>query len=108
TKNIGSLSKILQYLPGAGLFLNVSKDTLKLGDEKIKKWIAIMDSMTYEELENPEIIDKSRIRRIAIGSGTSVEDVKELLSYYKTIKKLMLRLKKDKSLLRRLGLGNIS
>ncbi|MEM4928222.1 MAG: signal recognition particle receptor subunit alpha, partial [Acidilobaceae archaeon] len=42
TKNIGSLSKILQYLPGAGLFLNVSKDTLKLGDEKIKKWIAIM------------------------------------------------------------------
>lgn len=107
-KSMGSLSKILQYLPGTGLFLNVSKETLKLGDEKIRKWLAIMDSMTYEELDNPDIIDKSRIRRIAVGSGVEVEDVKELLSHYKSMKKLLAKLKRDKTLLRRLGLGDLA
>ncbi|MEM1927368.1 MAG: signal recognition particle receptor subunit alpha [Acidilobaceae archaeon] len=107
TRSMGSLSKIIQYLPGAGLLVDVPKDVLKLGDERIKKWMAILESMTYEELDNPDIIDKSRIRRIAIGSGASPDEVRELLTYYKTMKKLAAKLKRDKSLLRRLGLGDI-
>jgi len=61
-----------------------------------------MDSMTEEELLNPKIIDGSRIRRIAIGSGTSPQEVRELLKYYNTMKNLMKRMKKGK--LPRLGL----
>ena len=41
----------------------------KQAEQKIKKWLAIINSMTYEELNNPEILDRSRIRRIAIGAG---------------------------------------
>jgi len=104
TRKLGPLSKVLQMLPAAGLFANVNEEALKLGEEKIKKWLAIIESMTYEELDNPEIIDKRRMRRIAVGSGTSVEDVRELLAYYKGLKTMMKKLRRDRRLLRRLGL----
>ena len=71
---------------------------VEMTEEKIKKFKVIMDSMTEEELLNPKIIDSSRIRRIAIGSGTTPQDVKELLRYYKTMKDLMKRAKKMKFL----------
>ena len=48
-----------------------------------------MDSMTKEELENPKVIDSGRIRRIAKGSGTSEEIVRELLEQYKKMKTVM-------------------
>ena len=60
--------------------------------------------MTYEELDNPSIIDKKRIRRIALGSGTTVEDVKELLQYYEMVKRLIKDVKRRKGLLKRLGM----
>ncbi len=104
TRKLGPLSKVLQMLPAAGLLANVNEEALKLGEEKIRKWMAIIESMTYEELDNPEIIDKRRMRRIAMGSGTSVEDVRELLAYYKGLKTMMKRLRRDRRLLRRLGL----
>jgi signal recognition particle subunit SRP54 len=106
-QKMGPLHKILEMLPGAGLLLgNLDKEKARLGEEKIKKWIAIIESMTYEELDHPELIekDKRRMRRIARGSGTSIEDVRELLAYYKNMKNLMRRLKRDRRLLRRLGI----
>ncbi len=103
-RRMGPLGKILQMLPGGGLLAQLDEEKLKLGEEKIDKWLAIIESMTYEELDNPEIIDKRRMRRIAIGSGTRVDDVKELLSYYKSMKTMMKRLKRDRRILKRLGL----
>ncbi len=106
-QKMGPFHKILEMLPGAGLLLgNLDKEKARLGEEKIKKWIAIIESMTYEELDHPELIekDKRRMRRIARGSGTSIEDVRELLAYYKNMKNLMRRLKRDRRLLRRLGI----
>ncbi len=103
-RKMGPLSKILQMLPGFGLVQELSQERVKLGEEKISRWLAIMNSMTYEELDNPEIIDRSRIKRIAQGAGVRVEEVRELLSYYKSMKSLMRRLRRDKRLLRRLGL----
>ena len=82
-RKMGPLSKVLQMLPGFGLIAKLDDNTARLGEEKIKKWLAIIESMTYEELDKPEIIDRSRMRRIAIGSGTTTEDVRELLAYYK-------------------------
>ena len=103
-RKMGPLQKVLQMLPGFSLAGRISEETAELGEQKIKKWLAIIESMTYEELDNPEIINRRRMRRIALGSGTSVDDVKELLTYYKTIKTMMKRLKRDKRLLRRLGI----
>uniref|UniRef100_A0A7C3YGH1 Signal recognition particle 54 kDa protein n=1 Tax=Geoglobus ahangari TaxID=113653 RepID=A0A7C3YGH1_9EURY len=92
---MGPLRKIFEMLP-FGLSLNVNDDVIEMTQEKMKKFKVIMDSMTEEELLNPKIIDGSRIRRIAIGSGTSPQEVKELLKYYNTMKNLMKRMKKGK------------
>ncbi len=102
---MGPLRKVLQMLPGVGLA--VTDEIAKLGEEKIRKWLAIMDSMTYEELDHPEIIDKSRMRRIARGAGVELEDVRELINYYKNMQRMLRRLKKQRGaldkLLRSLG-----
>ena len=62
----------------------------------MRKWLHIIESMTEEELKNPGIIDRSRMRRIAIGSGTNIEDVKQLLLYYQNINRLMRDLKRKR------------
>ncbi len=103
-RKLGPLSKVLQMLPLAPLPAKVTEEAASLGEEKIRKWMAIIESMTYEELDNPEIIDRRRMRRIALGSGTTVEDVKELLAYYKALKAMAKRMRRDRRLLRRLGI----
>ncbi|NLM02018.1 Signal recognition particle 54 kDa protein {ECO:0000255/HAMAP-Rule:MF_00306} [Methanothermobacter wolfeii] len=83
---MGPLQQIMKMLPGMG---KLPKDASKMTEETIKRYLIIMDSMTDEELEKPDIIKHSRIRRIARGSGTRNEDVKDLLKYYKVTKKAM-------------------
>jgi len=92
-RKLGPLRKILQMIPGLGMKLPLEIDSKEL-ERRLEKWIAIINSMTYEELDNPDIIDKSRIRRIARGAGVNVEDVKELLKQYELLKKLTKRIKK--------------
>lgn len=92
-QKMGPISKIFELLP-FGLSLKVDENIMEMTQEKMKKFKVIMDSMTEEELLNPKIIDSSRIRRIAIGSGTTPQDVKELLRYYKTMKNVMKKMKK--------------
>ncbi len=75
---MGPLQQIMKMLPGMG---KLPKDASKMTEETIKRYLIIMDSMTDEELEKPDIIKHSRIRRIARGSGTRNEDVKDLLKY---------------------------
>ncbi len=104
-RRLGPLSKILEMLPTSALPVRVGEEQARLGEEKIRKWLSIIESMTYEELDDPEIIDRDRMRRIAVGSGTTVNDVKELLTYYRSVKAMLRRLKRDRSLLRRLGVG---
>ena len=65
-----------------------------------------MDSMTNGEMEDPEIIKTTRIDRIAKGSGTKPEDVRELLNYYKKMKSMMKTMgggKKLERLMKRFG-----
>jgi signal recognition particle subunit SRP54 len=102
-RRLGPLSKVLKMIPGAGMRLPVDEKGAKIGEEKMDKWINIIQSMTYEELEKPEIIEKekSRMKRIAIGSGSGIEDVKELLSYYNNMKKMLKQLKRKKNLLKK-------
>jgi signal recognition particle subunit SRP54 len=82
----GPLDKIMEMI---GLKASIPKEELMIQEEKMKKWKVIVSSMTPEERKNPEIINYSRIKRIAKGSGTREEDVKELLASYKKIKKMI-------------------
>lgn len=84
---MGPLKKILQMIPGVGV--SVPDEQFKVGEEKLKKFKVIMQSMTPQELENPKVLNASRIRRIARGSGTSESDVKELLKQYELVQKMI-------------------
>jgi len=101
-KKLGPLRKVLQLIPGISM-LPISDEQLNISEKKISKWLSIMNSMTYEELDNPSVIDKKRIRRIAIGSGATVEEVKELLKYYEMVNKMIKDIRRKKSLLRHIG-----
>jgi len=97
-RKMGSLSKILEMLPLPGI--KIPKDMVEVQEEKFKKWKYIIDSMTPEERANPDIINRSRIERIAKGSGTKPEEVKELLKAYRQMKSMIKKFKKGKFLKR--------
>lgn len=87
-KKMGSLSKLMEMIPGMGQ-LKMPKELLDVQEGKLEHWKHAMDSMTKEELEDPEIISASRIDRIAKGSGVSAKTIRELIKQYSTSKKLM-------------------
>ncbi len=105
-RKLGPLRKVLQLIPGLSM-ITLEDDMLRMSERKMDKWLHIIESMTYEELDNPSIIDRKRMRRIAIGSGTTVEDVKELLNYYEMTKRMLRDIKRRRGLLRKLGLEGI-
>lgn len=82
-RRAGPLGQLLGRLPG---FARPEEDEL---EREFKKMKAIIQSMTVEERRNPHIIGASRKRRIARGSGTTVQDVNRLLAEYEQAKKLM-------------------
>ncbi len=88
---MGPLSQVMDMIPGA--------NKLKMGDfdEKKLKWVeAIISSMTLKERINPSIIDGSRRKRIAIGSGRPVQEVNLLLKQYKQMKSMMKTMNNNK------------
>lgn len=80
-ERLGSLSKIAQYLPGMGQ-LKVSEETLRQGEVEMKKFKAIIRSMTPKERIFPRVLDSSRKERIAEGSGTALTDINLLLKRF--------------------------
>ncbi|MEM5852782.1 MAG: signal recognition particle receptor subunit alpha [Candidatus Aenigmatarchaeota archaeon] len=84
---IGPLSKMVSMIPGLGM--KVPEDVIQKQEEKIKHFKYIIQSMTKQERENPEIINASRIARIAKGSGRPESEVRELLHQYEQMKKMM-------------------
>jgi len=87
-KKMGPLNKIMEMVPGFSQ-IKLPKEALQVQEGKLEKWKFVMDSMTKSELEDPEIIDSARIDRIAKGSGTTAQDVRELIKQYRQSKKLM-------------------
>ena len=78
---LGSLSQLMKYLPGTGA-LKVSPDMIEKGDTQIKKFKAIIASMTKKERVSPKILDGSRKQRIARGAGVDVADISMLLDRF--------------------------
>jgi signal recognition particle subunit SRP54 len=85
-KNLGPLDELLGMIPGIN---SKALKNLDVNEKDIIKIQAIIQSMTSEEREDPTIIDSSRRKRIAKGSGTSVPDVNKLLKQFKESKKMM-------------------
>lgn len=100
-QKLGPLRKVLQMLPGFELKIPMEIDSKEL-EKKMHKWIAVINSMTYEELDNPEIIDRSRMKRISYGAGVSIEEVRELLKQYEAVKKILKTLRR-KDIMKKLG-----
>ncbi len=86
-KKMGPLSKVMELIPGFS-GMKIPKDALEVQQQKMDKWKYAMDSMTFEELNNPEILNVQRISRVSKGSGVSEGDIKQLLKQYKQTKKL--------------------
>ncbi len=89
-KKMGPLTQLLDMIPGlSGMTKQLSPDVT---DQQLKVIEAIINSMTPEERHAPRIINASRKRRISRGSGTSVQDVNELLSQFRQMQKMMKQL----------------
>jgi len=87
-KKLGPLDEILGMIPGIN---NKALKNLDIDEREIVKIQAIIQSMTPAERNDPNIIDSSRRKRIALGSGTTVQDVNKLLKQFKETKKMMRR-----------------
>jgi signal recognition particle subunit SRP54 len=86
-KKMGPLSQLLDMIPGMS---NLTRDLQPdVTDQQMKVIEAIINSMTVEERRSPRIINGSRKRRIARGSGTSVTDVNDLLSQFRQMQRMM-------------------
>eukprot|EP01122_Echinamoeba_exundans_P011391 TRINITY_DN4519_c0_g2_i1.p1 TRINITY_DN4519_c0_g2~~TRINITY_DN4519_c0_g2_i1.p1 ORF type:complete len:455 (-),score=136.77 TRINITY_DN4519_c0_g2_i1:69-1433(-) len=87
---MGPLSKVMEMIPGLGEMMQGKGDA---GQQTIRAWMTIMDSMTDEELDNPKVLNQSRLNRVARGSGRSVAEVNELLVRYKQLEKTVEKMK---------------
>jgi len=97
---MGPIGKIMGMLPGEFGKMSQSIDP-QAAEKQVRTSQAIIYSMTPEERRNPKILNASRRKRIAAGSGTQVYDVNQLVKQYRDAKRLMKELKKS-------GLGNLT
>ncbi len=85
--NMGGITGLLDKIPGMGMIPSAAKD--KINDKMFNRSMAIIDSMTVKERNKPEIINGSRKRRIANGSGATIQDVNRLLKQHEQMEKMM-------------------
>ncbi len=90
-RKMGPLRKVLQMIPGAG---SLPEEQLGVAEEKMAAWRVIIQSMTKKELEEPRLVDSSRAKRIARGSGRQEREVRELVNQYFSMRKMMKQMKR--------------
>jgi len=86
-KKMGPLEDIIKMLPGAGKIKGL--ENAKVDEKQMGRVEAIIYAMTPQEKTNPEVINSSRKKRIAKGSGTTIQDVNRLLKQFEDMKKMM-------------------
>ena len=90
-RKMGPLKKLVGMMPGG---MNIPDDAMENAEKKLDAWRVIIQSMTRDEIEDPKLVDSSRARRIAHGSGTSDKDVKEMVNQYFMMRKMMKSMKR--------------
>ncbi|OHB40435.1 MAG: signal recognition particle protein [Planctomycetes bacterium GWC2_39_26] len=98
-KKMGPIKDILSMIPGVGSKV----DGLNVDEKQLQRLEAIIRSMTTDERLNPDIINGSRRQRVANGSGTTLQDVNQLLKQFKSMKKLMKHFKGSPKSLKKMG-----
>jgi len=86
-KKLGPIDQIMNMMPGMGKLKNAGN--LKIDDKQMDRVVAIVKSMTKMEKRKPELLNASRRKRVALGSGTSVQDVNRLVKQFEDMKKMM-------------------
>ena len=95
-KGMGPFRKIFKMLPG--MSYDVPENMLNMAEDRLEKWRVIIQSMRPEEKDNPKLLNSSRVRRVARGSGTTERDVKDLLKQYAMMRKMLKMFKRKKKL----------
>jgi signal recognition particle subunit SRP54 len=93
---MGPLQKVLGMIPG--MSYQLPEADMEKAEERLDKWKVIIRSMTIEEKEDPKVINSSRMKRIARGSGTSEADVRELIKNHENMKKMFKQMKGNRRL----------
>ena len=93
-KKMGPITQILSMIPG----MDRMKDQINQEDveKRLKKVEAIINSMTQKERNNPRVLNASRKKRIAAGSGVEVRDVNDVLKQFNDMQKLMGQIRKGR------------
>jgi len=99
-RKMGPLKKVFRMLPGS---FNIPDEAMDTAEQKLDAWRVIIQSMTQEEVQEPKVIDSSRARRIARGSGRSEKEVKELVNQYSNMKKMMKMMRRRQPMMLRKG-----
>lgn len=87
-EKIGPLQQVAKMIPGMGA-MKLPDNLLAMQEEKMKKFKFIMQSMRKDEKNDPSVMNASRIKRVAQGSGTKESDVRDLIEQYNKMKKMM-------------------
>jgi signal recognition particle subunit SRP54 len=93
-KSMGPFRHLLKMIPGFSY--NIPEDQMEIAENRLKDWKVIIESMTPAEREKPKILNASRIRRVARGSGTNEKEVKELVKQHTMMRKMMKTLRRKK------------
>jgi signal recognition particle subunit SRP54 len=106
TKKMGPLKKVFEML-GAG---SLPPEMVETSEQKLKSYKYILNSMTKKELEEPELINSNRVKRIAKGSGRPETEVRELLKQFEMSRKMIQKIKKGKlrglqGMMKQFGMG---
>jgi signal recognition particle subunit SRP54 len=95
-KKLGTIGQIMELIPGMGQMKKQFNIDDQEAEQNMKRIEAIINSMTLEERRKPKVINSSRKKRIAAGSGTSVQEINQLLNQFRDMQKMMKKLGKGK------------
>ena len=102
-KKMGSLSQLMGMIPGVDRLMKGKE----IDDKPLRQVEAVISSMTLHERENPDVLNGSRRKRIASGSGTSIQDVNRVIKQFYDMQKMIKTFKKGRgmnNMLRNMGL----
>jgi signal recognition particle subunit SRP54 len=94
-KKLGPLNKVIEMIPGMGQMTNaISQEDM---EKQLKRTQAIISSMTTKERRNPKVLNGSRKRRVAGGSGVTVQEINQLLAQFQQMQKMMKQLRNPRA-----------
>lgn len=99
-QNMGPLQKVLGMIPGFSYQLPT--DEVENAEERLENWKVIIQSMTSDEKEDPKVLNRSRIQRVARGSGRDEREVRELIKQYNTMRKMLKQMKGSRRMRRQM------